>query len=239
MTNACHKLAGVSNRTERAGNSTCICRNLLRQRLFDVNPLTKRCLARSGWCRTMPVVPGWEGVRPGQIRDKLAQVMRSNSDPPSTAPAPIKWPRGALGLVVARRRGPTARRKGPRSRREVEAERQRLLEETGLAIDAIAAEFHARLPREQARSVGAAYARYSSRFQHSVADQVRGLLEAALAQGIFVPREFVFYDLAVRGAKNRRPGLDGLRAVLKRKAVQVLLIFTTNRLFRKTYTGSG
>jgi site-specific DNA recombinase len=133
------------------------------------------------------------------------------------------------------RRGSTTRRKGPRSRGEVEAERQELLEETGRAIDAIVAEFHARLPREQARAVGAAYARYSSRFQHSVADQVRGLLEAALAQVIFVPREFVFYDLAVRGAKERRPGLDGLRAVLKAKSVQAVLIFTTNRLFRKTY----
>ena len=121
----------------------------------------------------------------------------------------------------------------PRSR--AEAERSRLRDEYDREIDRLAAEFHARLPREQAQSVGAIYARYSSRFQDSIADQVRTLFEAAVAERIFVPREFVFFDAAVRGAKDRRPGLDRLRSILAGKAVDVLLVFSTNRLSRKTY----
>jgi DNA invertase Pin-like site-specific DNA recombinase len=117
----------------------------------------------------------------------------------------------------------------------VEAERQQLHGDTQREIDAILNEFHAALPRGQAKCIGAVYARYSSRYQHSVADQVRGCLQAALQHGVFVPREHVFFDLAVRGAKQRRPGLDRLKEALARKAVHTLLILTTNRLSRKTY----
>jgi hypothetical protein len=102
-------------------------------------------------------------------------------------------------------------------------------------IDNLITEFHSRLPREEAKGLGALYARYSSRFQHSITDQVRSLLEAAIAQKVFVPREFICFDSAVRGYKERRAGLDQLRAILTRRAVQVVFVFTTNRLFRKTY----
>jgi hypothetical protein len=135
--------------------------------------------------------------------------------------------------MVRRRSG--ARRRGPRSRTEVDAERQKLHDETNREIDAVVAEFHALLPRERARCVGAIYARYSSKYQHSITDQVRGCLQTAVQQGIHVPREFVFADLAIRGAKQRRPGLDRLKLVLAHKAVKALLILTTNRLSRKTY----
>jgi site-specific DNA recombinase len=91
------------------------------------------------------------------------------------------------------------------------------------------------LSRDQAKAVGAIYARYSSRFQHSIGDQVRSLFEVAVKQSIFVPREYVFCDLAVRVYKDSRPGLNQLRAILARRAIQVLLVFTTNRLFRKLY----
>ncbi len=101
-----------------------------------------------------------------------------------------------------------------------EVERSRLRDQYDLEIDRLAADFHARLPREQAQDIGAIYARYSSRFQDSIADQVRTLFESALAQQIFVPREFVCFDLAVRGAKDRRPGLDRLRSILAEKACQ-------------------
>jgi site-specific DNA recombinase len=121
----------------------------------------------------------------------------------------------------------------PRSRSQ--AERTRLRAEYDREIDRLAAEFHARLPREQARSVGAIYARYSSRLQDSIADQVRSVFEFAVANRIFVPREFVFFDAAVRGAKSHRPGLDQLRPILKRKAIDVILVFSTNRLARKMY----
>ena len=79
--------------------------------------------------------------------------------------------------------------------------------------------------------------RYSTRFQDSIADQVRTLFEFALADRIFVPRDFVFFDAAVRGAKAHRPGLDRLRPLLERKAIDVLLVLSTNRLSRKMIRG--
>ena len=127
------------------------------------------------------------------------------------------------------------RRKGPRRREETEEDRRRLEQETAGEIDQLAAQFHAQLPRDRARAVGAIYARYSSRFQHSIVDQVRTLFEAAVRQEIYVPSEHVCFDQAVRGYKDRRPGLQRLRTLLPTGAVQVLLVFTTNRLYRKTY----
>ena len=106
---------------------------------------------------------------------------------------------------------------------------------TDREIDELAAGFHARLPREQCSVLGAVYARYSTKDQDSIVDQVRPVFEAALAQQIFIPREFVFFDEAVRGSKNSRPGLDQLRVILAQKKVNVLLVFSTSRLFRKTY----
>src|SRR5262249_16021051 len=113
--------------------------------------------------------------------------------------------------------------------------RRQLYELTSREIDLIAAEFDEEIRKAEAATVGAIYARYSSRFQHSISDQVRTLYEAALRQGIRVPREYVCFDMAVRGCKAQRPGLSGLRTVLASKGVGVLLVFTTNRLFRKTY----
>lgn len=128
-----------------------------------------------------------------------------------------------------------ARRKGPRSRAEVEAERKALWEKTQREIDGLVAEYHGLLPRDQAESIGAAYARYTSRYQDSIADQIRTLLKDAVQRRIFVPREYIFFDLAVRGFKNERHGLGQLRGLLSKKVVQVLLLFATNRLFRKVY----
>jgi site-specific DNA recombinase len=136
---------------------------------------------------------------------------------------------------IAPSRRPARRRKGPRSRAEVEAERRQLHIDTEREIDGIVAEFHAILPRDLAKAIGAIYARYSSRFQHSIADQVRGCLQAAVQQGVFVPRENILFDLAIRGAKQRRPGFDQLKTLLAGNGVQVLLLLTTNRLARKTY----
>ncbi len=137
-----------------------------------------------------------------------------------------------LGTYGSRLR---SRRKGPRGRDETEDDRRRLEEETAREIDQLVGEFHNQLPREQAKSTGAIYARYSTRFQHSIADQVRSLFQAAVRDNIFVPREHVFFDVAVRGCKERRSGLQELRTFLAGKRTQVLLVFTTNRLFRKTY----
>jgi site-specific DNA recombinase len=94
---------------------------------------------------------------------------------------------------------------------------------------------HAQFPRHKASATGIAYARYSTDFQHSIGDQIRTIFEEAIKKGIFIPREYVFFDTAVRGCKERRPGLDPVRDLLRRKAAQVLLVFTTNRLFRTLY----
>eukprot|EP00913_Durusdinium_trenchii_P022830 g21434.t1 len=126
-------------------------------------------------------------------------------------------------------------KKVKRTREDIRREQQALLEKNKGEIDAIVAEFHAKLPREKATAIGAVYARYSSRFQDSIADQIRTLFEAACEEGIFIPREHVFFDLAVRGWKDRRPGLTALRQAIEKKAFQVFLVFTTSRLFRRTY----
>jgi DNA invertase Pin-like site-specific DNA recombinase len=128
-----------------------------------------------------------------------------------------------------------ARRRGPRGRAEIEKERRELWERTVREIDAIAAEFHALLPRKVADAIGAIYARFSTRHQDSVPAQVRAIFEDAVKLKIFIPREMIFFDLAVRGFKNDRQGLGQLRTVLANKKVQVLLLFSTSRLFRKQY----
>jgi DNA invertase Pin-like site-specific DNA recombinase len=143
----------------------------------------------------------------------------------------LAWPTAWPGTSTVR----STRRNGPRSRADIEAERAALAARTQAEIDALLAEFHARLPRAQAEAIGAIYARYSTRFQDSIADQVRTILEEAVRRRIFVPRENVFFDLAVRGAKEKRDGLGQLRALLAGRKTQVLLLFATNRLFRKAY----
>ncbi len=144
----------------------------------------------------------------------------SQSSQPHPMIADTRWPQ---------------RRKVRRTREDIQRERDALLERTIQEIDDIVAEFHAKLPREQAQFIGAAYGRYSSRFQDSIADQMRTIFDAAIAERIFIPRENVFYDLAVRGLKLRRRGLDVLREALKQKRFRVFLVFNTARLFRKAY----
>lgn len=129
----------------------------------------------------------------------------------------------------------SARRKGFAAKQAAARRRQELWEKTSREIDEITAQYHAALSREQALSIGAVYLRYSTRFQDSVADQLREILRHALALKIFVPRELIFFDLAVRGFTNSRLGLNAVREALKRKEAAVLLLFSTSRLFRKQY----
>ncbi|HEY1600274.1 MAG TPA: recombinase family protein [Pirellulales bacterium] len=131
--------------------------------------------------------------------------------------------------------GCAARRRGGRTKADVEREQRELLEKTKAEVDAIAAEFHERMPRTLAKRIGLMYARYSSRFQSSVAAQVRAMYEVAVREETFVPRELVFFDLAVRGYRDNRPGLNALRAALSNKQGHSLLVFGTNRLFRKAH----
>ena len=130
---------------------------------------------------------------------------------------------------------PSAQQKKPRRKEEINKERLDLRQRTERELDAVVKEFHEKLPRSESKAIGAAYARYSSRFQDSVVDQVRTIMKAAVEQGIFIPREMIFFDLAVRGFKKYRIGLSALEKVLQEKRVNALLLFSTNRLFRKTY----
>ena len=83
---------------------------------------------------------------------------------------------------------------------------RKLWDRTAREIDELAAKAHSKLPREAATAIGAIYARYSSRHQDSVADQVAVILEDAVRLGISVPREMIFFDLAVRGFTRERAG---------------------------------
>lgn len=47
--------------------------------------------------------------------------------------------------------------------------------------------------------------------------------------------ELIFFDLAVRGYRDRRPGLNALRETLPSKKFTVLFVFGTSRLFRKRH----
>jgi Resolvase, N terminal domain len=207
-------------------------RNSVSYQQFQPKSFNDQTLMPSGYSSLFLVVPRRGGGQPGQIRDKWQQgpIVAAG---PECAPLPGGLPdRIPFVLASSGRRPSRSRRKGPRSRAETEAERRQRREE---AEKEIVPEFHSLLSRDQAKAVGAVYARYSSQFQHSIGDQVRSLFEVAVKQSIFVPREYVFCDLAVRGYKDSRPGLDQLRAILARRAIQVLLVFTTNRLFRKVY----
>jgi DNA invertase Pin-like site-specific DNA recombinase len=68
-----------------------------------------------------------------------------------------------------------------------------------------------------------------------VVDQIRTILADALKRKAFIPLEYSFIDLGVRGAKSDRPGLNSLRQCIESKAIQVAYFFSTNRLFRRTY----
>ena len=136
---------------------------------------------------------------------------------------------------LERRTGNKPKRRVPRSKKEIRQEQEKLEKKTKLEIDILISEYHETMPRSMADSIGAIYARYSTRFQSSIVDQVRELLKDAVDRKIFIPRENVFYDLAVKGWKDRRPGLAKLRAAIDEKAFQVLLLFTTSRLYRRNY----
>ena len=185
------------------------------------------------WASYTPIVaanpPGTPQVLKGMILTVRAQDGQAVLPLSSKQPM-VYWDRRNL-----RSRASAGRRKVRRTRSEIDQERRELLEKTRREIDAIVAEFHAKLPRSEAKGIGGIYARYSSRFQDSIADQARVLFEAAYQLRIFIPREHIYFDLAVRGWKDRRPGLTALRQALRQKQFDVFLVFTTSRLFRRTY----
>jgi hypothetical protein len=89
--------------------------------------------------------------------------------------------------------------------------------------------------RRASAPVGAIYARYSSKFQHSIEDQIRVCKEWAEKNGIVVPDDLIFVDRAITGKSSQRQGLKDFHAALVADRADVAIMFTTNRLYRKVY----
>ena len=174
-------------KAEGTGNEPPGFCNLLPSADLEPKQLEGNELGPSGCTWLVPVVPGCGGRAPGQNRDKVCAWCERvfHLMIPYLA---IALP--AVGIVP----GDDGKHRGPHSKPETERERHALLERTAREIDQLATEFHAKLSRERADSIGAIYCRYSTRHQDSVADQVRSILEEAVRLGIFVPREYIFFE---------------------------------------------
>jgi site-specific DNA recombinase len=195
--------------------------------LSAATPLLLNRVSESGWLPSTPVFTRCRISRPARIREK-----NWAGDPSFGGRALMMLCGGMAAAAIV----PGSFASGQGSARGANnADRKRLQAETAAAADRISAEAHLAMPCSKAESVGAIYVRFSTLFQDSAVDQIRELYDFAVASKIFVPRDYVFFDLGVRGCKNQRDGLDQLRLVLKAKKVQVLLLFATNRLFRKVY----
>jgi len=83
--------------------------------------------------------------------------------------------------------------------------------------------------------IAAIYARYSTRFQDSIEDQLRECREWANENGYDVPDHLVFRDEAKRGGSSNRSGLQALQQAIEQGGIDAVVIFATSRLFRKTY----
>lgn len=80
---------------------------------------------------------------------------------------------------------------------------------------------------------GAIYARFSTRFQHSIDDQVRTCQAWAETNDVDVLPEHVFSDCARTGKTQNRVGLDALLQALADDEVDVVIVFMTSRLYRR------
>ena len=91
---------------------------------------------------------------------------RSMSTRPSIGTGVLTVVAAGVGSVLARRN---------RTRAQSEAERREKRVRVQQEVEALASEYHSLLPRASAKSIGAAYARYSTKKQGSIADQVRAI----------------------------------------------------------------
>ena len=81
----------------------------------------------------------------------------------------------------------------------------------------------------------AVYARYSTRFQDSIEDQLRCCLEKAGSLGLAVGQGLIFADRGVSGRRDRRPGYQGLIQAIENGQVDTLIVMSTHRLHRKLH----
>ena len=85
-------------------------------------------------------------------------------------------------------------------------------------------------------ATAAIYARVSSARQakdETIASQTLALREHARGQGLDVPEEWVFEDAGHSGATLVRPGLEQLRDLAAQGAIDVVLVYSPDRLARK------
>ena len=84
--------------------------------------------------------------------------------------------------------------------------------------------------------LAAIYARVSSdqqREEHTIASQTAALIESAKKNELEVPKEWVFEDEGYSGATLERPGLERVRDLAAEGQIQVVLVYSPDRLSRK------
>lgn len=179
---------------------------------------------------------------PGRAGVKFREVTANMASPPPSSESmlfrrqsfTVSWLPFGLGIAAVAIVAAATQRQRTRTREQIAVERKRKFARTSKEIDALYKKYLGALGRRR-KGHGTAYARYSTRFQDSIADQLKVILKYAAKKGIYIKREHIFFDLAVRGYKRSRSGLDQVQQLLKDKQVDTLLLFKTSRLFRKTY----
>jgi DNA invertase Pin-like site-specific DNA recombinase len=86
-------------------------------------------------------------------------------------------------------------------------------------------------------SIACVYARFSSKHQHSTADQVRASVLFAASNQMYAPPELVCVDEAQKGRGVRRDGLQRLKIILRTRVATIMLVYKASRLFRHAYQG--
>jgi site-specific DNA recombinase len=84
--------------------------------------------------------------------------------------------------------------------------------------------------------MAAIYARVSSEQQreaHTIASQTAALIELARTLDVEVPKAWVFEDDGYSGATLERPGLERVRDLAAEGQIQMVLVYSPDRLSRK------
>jgi site-specific DNA recombinase len=84
--------------------------------------------------------------------------------------------------------------------------------------------------------MAAIYARVSSEQQreaHTIASQTAALIEWAKTLDLDVPNAWIFEDAGYSGARLERPGLERVRDLAAEGQLQVVLVYSPDRLSRK------
>jgi hypothetical protein len=181
---------------------------------FASNPRFSHDLTPSSNSRLFLVFTGYGGGSPGQFLDKSVSRGDGESGDESSRES-VRSQLAFLGATLGRARirlSLFAKRRGPRSKAEIEQERREKWERACREVDEVWNEYFEAFRKSRQVATGVVYARYSTRFQDSIADQVRAILEHALSLGIYVPRTHIFFDLAVRGRSLRGTSAIGTMA---------------------------